>query len=168
VLIFSRVAYSCFSMVQIFPPYARPAGLFLLLLTFSSRKEITVSWCYHHKFEKWYSNPVATKQPKIDPKRQTSVQLDKGSDREDKERLLDLDNKVPRAGLLSNYCQSIPFLKLMLVTLAVVAKYEFCLHSSVFYQATLLLVILSLGLGFLSSYLLFGIAKSYNLATKQA
>jgi hypothetical protein len=45
---------------------------------------------------------VVTKQPKIDPKSQRSAvystqQLDEGSDREEKERLHDLDNNVPRA-----------------------------------------------------------------------
>jgi hypothetical protein len=44
-------------------------------------------------FEKWYSNAVATKQPKIC----CAQQLDKGSDCEEKERLHDLDNYVPRA-----------------------------------------------------------------------
>jgi hypothetical protein len=53
-----------------------------------------------------YSNAVDTKQPKIDPKIQkytrpnTQVhnrQLDEVSDREEKERLRDLDNNVPRA-----------------------------------------------------------------------
>jgi hypothetical protein len=40
-----------------------------------------------------------------------SEQLDKGkSDSEEKERLRDLDNNVPRPGLLCNYCVSIPFL----------------------------------------------------------
>jgi hypothetical protein len=39
--------------------------------------------CYHHKFEKWYSN---------------AVELDDGSyRREENERLRDFDNNVPRA-----------------------------------------------------------------------
>jgi hypothetical protein len=43
---------------------------------------------------------VATKQAKIDPKTKNiccTQQLDEGSDREEKERLRDLDNNVPRA-----------------------------------------------------------------------
>jgi hypothetical protein len=41
---------------------------------------------------------VVTKQPRIDPKAKNL--LDEGSDREEKERLRDLDNNVPSRGLL--------------------------------------------------------------------
>jgi hypothetical protein len=54
--------------------------------------------CYHHKFDKWYSNPVyvATKQPKIDPKKPI-ISWTKEAIARKNERLRDLDNNVPWA-----------------------------------------------------------------------
>jgi hypothetical protein len=79
----------------------------------------------HYLFEKWYSNAVATKQPKSDPTSQKSALHNSWTKEEIvRKRKGCVTYIIMFQVLLSNYCVSIPFLKLMMVNISCFLRLE--------------------------------------------